>query len=243
MSQLGRIIGTICICLAMGCTSVLSVDTPERETGSIKLLPIGDSRVEGASPRFESYRYELWKQIIENEISIDLIGPLRDPYRYNSFSGQEFDPDHAGVGGFTTQDVLDNLDDILANTFVPDVVLLGIGGNDLIGTNRTPQATAKNVERIIQRLRDRNPKVKILIEQIAPGQPSLMSVRLTRSFNSFNEEIALLAGNLTSSASPIFVVDMTEDWDPNYLADDVHYNSIGAKYIAQKYFEILAQEF
>jgi hypothetical protein len=31
-----------------------------------KILPLGASRVEGAKPLYESYRYELWKDLKEN---------------------------------------------------------------------------------------------------------------------------------------------------------------------------------
>ena len=31
-----------------------------------KILPLGASRVEGARPNYESYRYELWKDLKEN---------------------------------------------------------------------------------------------------------------------------------------------------------------------------------
>ena len=37
----------------------------EPSTSKNKILPLGASRVEGARPDFESYRYELWKLLEE----------------------------------------------------------------------------------------------------------------------------------------------------------------------------------
>ncbi|MFK7952374.1 MAG: hypothetical protein AB8B73_05975, partial [Ekhidna sp.] len=46
--------------------------TPKPQSTSInKILPLGASRVEGARPEFESYRYELWKDLKENDWTFD----------------------------------------------------------------------------------------------------------------------------------------------------------------------------
>ena len=37
-----------------------------------KILPLGASRVEGARPDYESFRYELWKDLVENDWVFDL---------------------------------------------------------------------------------------------------------------------------------------------------------------------------
>ena len=48
---------------------------PESQNTSInKILALGASRVEGARPIFESYRYELWKDLKENNWTFDFIG-------------------------------------------------------------------------------------------------------------------------------------------------------------------------
>ena len=37
-------------------------------------MSLGSSRVEGERPNFESYRYELWKKLIDNNFTFDFIG-------------------------------------------------------------------------------------------------------------------------------------------------------------------------
>ena len=38
-----------------------------------KIMALGASRVEGNRPQYESFRYETWKDLIENNYSIDFI--------------------------------------------------------------------------------------------------------------------------------------------------------------------------
>ena len=40
-------------------------NSPNQTTARNTLMALGASRVEGARPEFESYRYELWKQLID----------------------------------------------------------------------------------------------------------------------------------------------------------------------------------
>jgi len=43
-------------------------------TSANKILILGASRVEGARPEYESFRYELWKDLVENDLTFDFIG-------------------------------------------------------------------------------------------------------------------------------------------------------------------------
>jgi hypothetical protein len=43
-------------------------DSTEPENNSInKIMLLGDSREEGSRPDFESFRYELWKNLLDND--------------------------------------------------------------------------------------------------------------------------------------------------------------------------------
>ncbi|MEM9385519.1 MAG: GDSL-type esterase/lipase family protein [Pseudomonadota bacterium] len=203
-----------------------------------RILPLGDSRVQGGRPEFESYRYELWKRLVTEGADIDLIGPRFDDAPYRPFMGEPFDRNHAGVGGFTTADVLSTLNDTLDMIEVPDVVLLGIGGNDLLAG--IPVRTAvTNVVAIINLLRERNPEVSVIVEQIAPGRSDIMTAQLTASFNAFNQGVATAAQRLSTARSPVLAVDMAEGWFDRNMADEVHYNVRGAIVVANRYLEAL----
>ena len=61
-----------CICLLIGCQSdeLDQGDVPEEEnTNDIpnKIMPLGASRVQGFTPWFESYRYALWRDLIDGD--------------------------------------------------------------------------------------------------------------------------------------------------------------------------------
>ena len=43
-----------------------------------KILNLGASRVEGGRPEYESYRYELWKKLKENNLIFDYVGTQTD---------------------------------------------------------------------------------------------------------------------------------------------------------------------
>ena len=82
---------------------------------------------------YESYRYDLWKMFVDEGWSVDFVGTQVDDGTYSMYDGQSFDTDHEGIGGIETEGVLDNLEEVLNSVEKPDMVLLCIGGNDLLG--------------------------------------------------------------------------------------------------------------
>ncbi len=223
-----------------GCRQAKTAPVVESKSEETKILLLGDSRVHGNRPDFESYRYELWKKLIADKQKVDFIGSIEDESSYPKFMGKTFDKDHAGVGGFTTQDILDNLEEALAEMEKPDVVLLGIGGNDLMSRNPV-EDVIENINKIIDILQAENNQITIFVEQIAPGRSKFMTPEVTKVFKSFNSKIPTLATKQTTTKSKIIAVDMASDWSDSYLADDVHYNEKGAKVVAERYFAAIKQ--
>mgnify|MGYP001549050893 CR=1 FL=1 len=201
---------------------------------TIEILTLGDSRVEGATPEFESYRYELWKNLVNNNWDFDLMGSRIDAGSYEKLNGLCFDNEHEGTGGATTSDNLDILQSVTFSQ-VPEVALVGIGGNDLTG-GVPVETVATNLGLIIDELRSLNPNIIIFVEQIAPGLSSFMTPGLTTSFNDYNTEVMALATSKNTTDSPVISIDMAAGWSDDYMADDVHYNSSGAKIVADRYY-------
>ena len=52
-------------------------------------------------------------------------------------------------------------------------------------------------------------------------------------------EVLKIAYNKSTLTSQIILVDMYSGFDDSLLADDVHYNEDGAKFISNRYFNIL----
>ena len=200
---------------------------------------MGGSRVEGERPNYESYRYYLWKKLKENNFVFDFIGTQSDEAAYPSFNGENFDVDHEGRGGWTSGDILDGLNDWLEQLETPDIVLISSpGGNDGLENLPFPQAVS-NINLIIDILQENNPSVTIIIEQMAPARSDIMTVELTNFFYQMQQEVLNISTNKSTQYSNVIAIDMFTGFNDNFLADDVHYNVDGAKFIAERYSELI----
>lgn len=218
--------------------------TPEfaPDPNAIAIMPLGASRVEGARPTYESYRYELWRLMINSGWNIDYIGTREDDAAYPAVNGQGFDNDHEGRGGWTSSELLSGINQWLEDTGNPDIVLLSSpGGNDAL-TGQSFDQAVENINEIIDIIQAANTNVTVIIEQMAPGTDELMAEGNLASFISqMNQEVLTMAEEQSTVNSQVLVVDMFTDFKQSMLADDVHYNEAGALFIAQRYFEVLSQ--
>ena len=148
-----------------------------------------------------------------------------------------FDADHEGHWGFTTTEILDSLPSWLAaNT--PDIVLLHIGTND-VAKCRSPNETAKTIERIIDLIQERNPKVIILLAKIIPidsdGQCSIQR-SVDESVRQLNQRLEVISTNKPN----IIMVGLYSALDAKSdLRDAVHPNEQGFEKMAQVWFQAL----
>jgi hypothetical protein len=201
-----------------------------------KILPLGASRIQGSRPDFESYRYELWKDLIENNWTFDFIGTQTDKSSYPTFNNMDFDLDHEGRSAWTSGQILNGLDDWLSQTGPPDFVLFSSpGGNDILYGLDYNQ-TVLNINAIIDILQLNNPNVTIMIEQPALGRSDFMTTEYTISFKQLQQDVLTIAINQTTANSQIIAIDMFTGFTDSLLADEIHYNESGAKFIAARYY-------
>ena len=97
----------------------------------------------------------------------------------------------------------------------------------------------ENINGIIDLFQDGKADIVILIEQLAPGKKSFMTPDLTAIFNQTILDIEKIAQEQTDENSHVIPVNMFEGFADRYLADDIHYNTEGAGFIAQRYYEVL----
>ena len=214
-----------------------TVDPPSNSLN--KIMPLGASRVEGSRPDFESYRYELWKQLVAENFDFDYIGTQNDFASYPDFSNQEFDEDHEGRGGWTSGQIRAGITGWLESAGAPDIVLFSSpGGNDAL-QNLPYEDAVENINAIIDILQSANPEVTIILEQLAPARSELMTGELNEYFNRMQEDIPDLAATQSTEMSRVLTVNMFTDFEDAFLADDVHYNEAGARFIADRYFAVL----
>lgn len=205
-------------------------------------MPLGASRVEGAKPEYESYRYELWKKLVDGGWDFDFIGSMQeDASEYAEHAGKTFDTDHEGHGGFTSGDIKKCTDKWLKEGGTPNVVLFSSpGGNDAL-ENKSFDKAVKNINDIIDALQNANPDVTIIIEELAPAHSESMTDQLADYLNKMQKEVKSMAAQQSTSKSKVLTVDMATGFKDSHLADDVHYNEAGAEFIANRYYEVLQE--
>lgn len=228
--------------LAITCTKEKKVDSnlPDPSVTSLnKILPLGASRVAGATPEYESYRYELWKLLIDSGFEFDFVGTEIDNATYPDYNGLRFDPDHQGRGGITSGGILEEIDGWLEDLDnAPDIVLFSSpGGNDGIGNY---QQTASNVNAIIDILQEENPNITIYLELPAPPISRDQTPEFMAFYNGALQTIQDIAEQQTTSSSKVLTIDMMTGFSDALLADEVHYNASGARFVADRYFDELA---
>jgi lysophospholipase L1-like esterase len=237
-----RLFGILCCIafVALSCNKEEEQEAKPISTSINKILPLGASRVEGNRPDFESFRYELWKDLKENGWTFDFIGTQSDMADYPSLNSLDFDIDHEGIGGWTSAQILQALPNNLQETGAPDFVLFSSpGGNDALLGLPFNEAI-ENINSIIDVLQNSNPNITIIIELMAPGHSSMMTSELTNYFEQLQQGVLTICGEQTSSNSSVVALDMYTGFSDAYLADDVHYNTSGADFIADKYYTLLA---
>ena len=188
---------------------------------------------------YESYRYDLWKLFVDEGWSVDFVGTQVDDGTYSLYDGQSFDTDHEGIGGIETEGVLDNLEEVVNSIETPDIVLLCIGGNDLLGGD-DPQETVDNVSEIIQRIHQLDPNIIVFVEQIAPARADIFTNEFQDLHSAFNNMILGLGNSVSPDLATVIPVDMSTNWKETFFADDVHYNELGASEVANRYFAAIS---
>jgi len=230
----------VLLSLTVLCLTACKKDKPKPVSNSInKIMPLGASRVEGGKPEYESFRYELWKNLIDGGWDFDFIGSQTDPSEYDTYAGQTFDADHEGRGGWTSTQISEGIADWLELVGSPDIVLFSSpGGNDALQSESYDEAIL-NINSIIDALQVNNPNVTIIIEIMAPARSDAMTSELTTFLNKLKIDIPTIASAQTNENSSVVVIDLSTDFSESYFADDVHYNAQGAEFVANKYLELL----
>ncbi len=228
--------------ILMACGSDEAVEVSNENSG-IKIMPLGASRVEGARPFYESYRYELWKRMVDAGWEFDYIGTMNDDASYPVYNNQRFDIDHEGRGGWTSGEILSGIEGWIQQAGIPDIVLFSSpGGNDAL-QNLDYGQTINNINAIIDIIQEANPNVVIIIEQPAPGQSGIMTGDLLNYFTQIQRDVLSIASDQTNATSTVTAVDMYTGFSDSLLADAVHYNEAGAVFIAERYVTVLIPYF
>ena len=215
-------------------TAVGAADEP------LRILPIGDSitqgRKGGQHPACYSWRYPLWKKLVDRGIEIDYLGSEKGGFNgdpdWADYKGQAFDRQNEAHWGWTAWGVRDGLENWLNGYAPPDiaVIMLGSNGED---DDKIAKNVAAHVD-MIRMIRARNSVVKIVI-----GLP----FHAWEPFPEMRVAYREMAAEQNTEASPVVVVDHSVGWisrpdqEGTHTVDWVHPNEKGDAKLAD---EVLA---
>ncbi len=205
------------------------------QTAPVKIMPLGDSIT--GSPG--CWRALLWQKLQTNGYTnIDFVGS--QPPQGCSVP---YDGDSEGRGGAlaTTTASSGYLVGALS-TANPDIVMMHFGTNDVWSNKPTADILAAFTT-LVNQMRANNANMKILVAQIIPVAPSDGSCpACPQRTIDLNNAIPGWAAGLTTTQSPITVVDQWTGWDPAAdTGDGVHPNDpTGITIMANKWYPALS---
>ncbi|GAP94700.1 SGNH/GDSL hydrolase family protein [Leptolyngbya sp. NIES-2104] len=213
--------------LLSGCTPVASVDSAP--TG-VRIMPLGDS-ITQADRNHNSYRRPLWLKLRAAGYEVNFVGSTRSHYLGNA-PQSDFDQDHEGHWGWRVDEVLTRIDRWTQGA-KPDIVLVHLGTNDVLG-GESFESTIAELQKLIQVMRQRNPRLKILLAQLIPSSGG---EALTQQFN---QQIAAFVRSNSTQESPIILVDQFSEFDVKQdTYDGLHPNESGEQKMAARWFQAL----
>lgn len=223
---------------------------PQPPDGTWRIVCIGDS-ITQADSAHRSYRYELWKRLVDEGIPFDLVGSMNNNFSGNpswpTYQGLSFDRDHDGHAAWDTEDILygyvcnENICpgvpggwlSLWLGGYTPDIALIHLGHNDLF-RGWPSSRSSDNLSTIIDQLRGDNPNVVILLSKI------INSILLDEV--AINNSIASLAASKSTMQSPVILVDNYAGFDVSDLqSDGIHPNASGELKIATKFGDALME--
>ena len=202
----------------------------------LRIYCLGDS-ITQASVETYSWRYFLWKHLVQAKQSVDFVGTISNNYNGNPewelVNGKKFDQDHDARWGWTANKVGDYLPTWLKSVDA-DVALIHIGTNDIL-LGQGAVSTLQDVERIIGQLRADNSKIIIFVAQIIPSESS-------RSFEPFNKGLTIKQKDWATKDSPVHIVDLFTGYD----SDELNYDGLppadaGEAFMAERWFKALKE--
>ena len=238
----------ICVCAtAFFLSSPLSATDRNafRESdSSTRIVAVGDSITWNPG---QNYRSALAAKL--NTIpgfKWEYVGGLSDTNgRHQAMNGAVIGPGNSWLPNDAPPDyrnnVYDNLDTIMSHD--PDIVLILIGVNDLLGNYQAPNAgqngdgkSAERLEAVVRKILTAKHGVTILLSNLLPTTRTNVS--------SHNTAIAALVNKLKGEGSDVWLVDMHKDsgivaTNTADLYDGLHPTAAGGAKMANVWFQVL----
>ncbi len=234
---------------------LLSLIFPARAESDtvLRILPLGDSITQAEINR-ASYRYPLWKQLIDAEIEFDFVGAMNTQLSTYSqgtpphpdYKTQIFDPDHEGHFAWQISDIVNGRQPNngtgsgkLAQWLTSydfDIALVHLGTNDAFYRKPNTQI-ARELTALINILREDNPDAIILLAQVIPTGRRPADDQAVENMNTV---IPTVVKAMNTKDSPVILVDQFSGFDAaSETYDGVHPNAAGEEKMAERWFEAI----
>ncbi len=203
-----------------------------------KIMFIGGSLTEGLDSN-TSFRRPLDHLLRKNGHLIDFVGSR---HQHNNDQtppeSYQFDTDHEGHEGKNTTWIADNMS-LLLEKNVPDVAVLHLGAEDIVASSQPAEpltdAILQNIHRVIQSLRAKNQKVKIVIAEplLAEDKKEVADV--------LNKKILALSRSTGSALQPVVVAPINPSFDrkKDMVESSLSPNASGANKIAASLADVI----
>ncbi len=215
-----------------------------------KILCLGDS-ITHAETSQASYRYPLWKKLIDADISFDYVGTMtrnrgKGEPPHPDYKGRQFDKDHEGHFAWRVDEVLNgvpytpdtgsgSLKDWL-ETYDVDIALVHLGTNDAFH-RQSNDSTREELKAIVGTLRLDNPQVVVMLAQVIPTSRSPGDAAAVVALNGVIQDVVT---ELHVEHAPVILVDQFSGFDAaTDTYDAVHPNAAGEEKMAQRWFEAI----
>lgn len=185
-----------------------------------RIMPLGDSITACGN-----WRQLLLSSLTSSGCNVEFVG------------SQNYLTPHEGHGGLGPIGLAnsENLKNWLSATN-PEIVIMHLGTNDSWGNNLAPQIISAFTT-LVSQMRANNPNMKIMVAKIIPMHPSGSGEACNTNVLDLNSRIDDWAKELSTSQSPITVVDQYTGFDTTTdTYDGVHPNDNGCIKMADKWF-------
>lgn len=205
------------LCFGM---AIAAADIP---SGTLRILPLGDSITQGHDASYGSYRRVLYDLLVADDFTFDFVGGLQN--------GTFADPDHEGLSGYFIDGIWGQVDGApdrgqIIDIYTPDIILLMIGTNDIRG-GAVPSDAIVTYGHLLDQIATENPAIKTIVGSIPPldeGDPTAAA-----NVDVFN---GLLATLVAGQGANFSFVDTNAALTTADLADGVHPTNDGSDKLA-----------
>jgi lysophospholipase L1-like esterase len=153
------------VVLPLSTVQLLSSCSADPVRSTTKVLLFGDSITHGKDGDW-TWRYRLWRQLQDaGERDVDFVGPVDDLYSgSNAYQDPLFDRDHASRWGTTLAEPAYS-PATLGRVYVPDVVVVELGVNDL-RHGASPEEVESSMRRTVGELRASAPGIDVVVVHV-----------------------------------------------------------------------------